>query len=201
MHAVFVLSVSCQINQIFECLVNLSRSFMVRSQPGPPTTIIAKSSLLSCWHVKHPLINCTPPIPLHLVKVVMLIDDRLPRSFENENEGGAESDWLSWEPCIPWFDSPLPETRLNERTTRSWVWLTQRTVHDSIHCYRKLDWTNERWFANDSSWRTESRKRITKSNPTAYFVGGRAFANGTELFPAENGKRHTCQPALSRVKL
>ena len=35
----FVLSMSCQINQTFECLVNLSRSFMVRSHardPGPP---------------------------------------------------------------------------------------------------------------------------------------------------------------------
>ena len=45
MHAVFVFSVSCQINKIFECLVNLSRSFMARShardpgREGPPTLV------------------------------------------------------------------------------------------------------------------------------------------------------------------
>ena len=36
MHAVFVFSVSCQINKIIECLVNLSRSFMVRSHARDP---------------------------------------------------------------------------------------------------------------------------------------------------------------------
>ena len=36
MHAVFVFSVSCQINKIFECLVNLSRSFMARSHARDP---------------------------------------------------------------------------------------------------------------------------------------------------------------------
>ena len=36
MHAVFVFSVSCQINEIFECLVNLSRSFMVCSHTRDP---------------------------------------------------------------------------------------------------------------------------------------------------------------------
>ena len=111
MHAIFELSVSYLLIQILECLVNLSGSFMVRSPPGTPT-IISKSTLLSCWYVKHPIINYTSPIPLRLVKVVKLIDDRLPRLFENENEGGAESDWLSWEPCIACFD--LPETRLND---------------------------------------------------------------------------------------
>ena len=35
-YAVFVFSVSCQINEIFECLVNLSRSFMVRSHARDP---------------------------------------------------------------------------------------------------------------------------------------------------------------------
>ena len=34
--AVFVFSVSCQINKIFECLVNLSRSFMARSHARDP---------------------------------------------------------------------------------------------------------------------------------------------------------------------
>jgi hypothetical protein len=50
-----------------------------------------------------------------------MIDDWLPRSFENENDGGAESDWLSWEPCMPLFDSPLPETRLNEQTNKQMI--------------------------------------------------------------------------------
>ena len=36
MHAVFVFSVSCQINETFECLVNLSRSFMARSHARDP---------------------------------------------------------------------------------------------------------------------------------------------------------------------
>ena len=36
MHAVFVFSVSCQINEIFECLVNLSHSFMARSHACDP---------------------------------------------------------------------------------------------------------------------------------------------------------------------
>ena len=140
MHAVFVLSVSCQINQIFECLVNLSRSFMVRSPPGTPT-IIAKSSLLSCWYVKHPIINYTPPIPLGLVRVVMLC-------------------WL----MTDFHD------RLNEREELSPTDSAEnRAFHDSIHRYRNLDWTNER--TNDSerlflaNWptRTESRKIIVES--------------------------------------
>ena len=75
MHAVFVFSVSCQINEIFECLVNLSRSFMVRSHACDPAgrdphlggswswIIIAKSSLLSCWYIKHPIIYYAPPPP------------------------------------------------------------------------------------------------------------------------------------------
>ena len=43
MHAVFVLSLSCQINKVFEYLANLSRSFMVRSaahDPGPPPSCV-----------------------------------------------------------------------------------------------------------------------------------------------------------------
>ena len=68
--------------------LNVSSICLDRSPPGIPT-IITNPSLLSHWFVKHPIINS--PIPLRLVKVVMLIDDRLPRSFENENEGGAES--------------------------------------------------------------------------------------------------------------
>jgi hypothetical protein len=57
--------------------------------------------------------------------------------------GSTESDWLSWEPCngcIPWCDSPLPETETgrSERTNKQ---------------------TNER-FANDSSWRTDWRELV-----------------------------------------
>ena len=77
-------------------------------------------SLLSCWYVKRPIIHYTPHPAVF----------GLPWSFENENEGGAESDWLSWE----------------------------RAFHDSIHCYRKLDWTNKQTILNDSSWRTDRRE-------------------------------------------
>ena len=88
---------------------------MVRSPPGTPT-IIAKSSLLSCWYVKHPIINYTPPIPLGLVRVVMLC-------------------WL----MTDFHD------RLNEREELSPTDSAEnRAFHDSIHRYRKLDWTNER---------------------------------------------------------
>ena len=64
----------------------------------------------------------------------MLIDDRLHHArdlFENENEGGAESDRLH-DLMMMKHDLPLLETRLNER------------MNDS----------------NDSSWRTDRHKLI-----------------------------------------
>ena len=101
-----------------------------------------------CWYVKHPIINYIPhPAAFGWSCNVVFIDDRFPRSFENENEGGAESDWLGWEACIPWFDSPLPETQLNERTNeRFWTillgelsdanWIKEN--NHEIHNYRGL---------------------------------------------------------------
>ena len=64
---------------------------------------------------------------------VVLIDDRLHHlhdrdSFENENEGGAESDRLNSAESRAFHDSPLTETR------------TELTI------------------LNDSSWRTDRRK-------------------------------------------
>ena len=140
MHAVFVLSVSCQMNQTFECLINLSRSFMIRSPPGTPT-IFAKSSLLSCWYVKHPIINYTP-IPLRLVKVVMLcwlmtdLHDRL------RTRTRAESDWLRTVHSMIRFTAT---GNANERTNDS-----------------------ERFFlANWPMW-TESRKQIHHYSSEVY---------------------------------
>ena len=139
MHAAFVFSVASNIWMSRQSVSFFRGSF----SPGTPT-IITKSSLLSCWYVKHPIINYTPPIPLGLVKVVMLC-------------------WLMTD-----F-----QDRLRTRT-RDEVSLTDsaenRASHGSIHRYRKLDWTNKQtnkrfWTIllgelTDANWIKENNHEI-----------------------------------------
>ena len=68
---------------------------------------------------------------------VVCVVDWWPFAWSFENEGGAESDWPGWEPCVPWFTATGNAT---ERTNDS-----------------------ERFFLANWPTQTESRKRIMKS--------------------------------------